>query len=197
MEDNVLADYEYHGTRFAADIEADKRGAKLCGYVDELLQKAVNLPMNSANDTLFDFVMGAYLDHVGGTDRALADATASEIEAFEGLKNGTTIKALLDILLDKNTGLYPIVMGLFDTMDLSAGVSDSGLQSLNYILDMFLGLTVDNLNLNDAKVLEKLFSMLKLFGVDLGFDLKGMSGKAFLDDILASYVTDSLYTSLG
>lgn len=197
LEDNVLADYEYHGTRFAADIAADKRGAKLCGYVDELLQKAVNLPMNSANDTLFDFVMGAYLDHVGGTDRALADATASEIEAFEGLKNGTTIKALLDILLDKNTGLYPIVMGLFDAMDLSAGVSDSGLKSLNFFLDTFLGLTVDNLNLNDAKVLEKLFAMLKMFGVDPGFDLKGMSGKAFLDDILASYVTDSLYTSLG
>ena len=196
LEDVVLADYEYSGTRFAADIAADKRGAKLCGYIDELLQKAVNLPMNSAGDTLFDFVMGAYLDHVGGTDRAWADATADEKEAMEGLKNGTTIKALLDILLDKETGLYPIVMGLFEPLDLSNGVSESGVTLLNTVLDI-LGQSLDDLNLNDSEFLTKLFALLSTFGIDLGFDLKGMTGKEFIDDILASYVTDAFYTSLG
>ena len=197
LEDVVLKDYVYSGTRFADEVAADERGAKLCGYVEELLEKAVNLPMNSAGDTLFDFVMGAYLDHVGGTDRAWADATEAEKEALAGLNDGTTIKALLNILLDKESGLYPIVMGLFDPINLGKDLSESDKTALNGLINMLLGLDIDNFCLNDNATLEKLFGALSLFGIDLGFDLKGMTGKEFIDDILASYVTDALYTSLG
>ena len=197
IEDKVLADYEYGGNR--AEFKSDARGAKIGGYLDELIQKAAFMPLNAAGDTLFDFVMGAYLDHVGGTDRPYAEATADQKEAFAGLKNGSSIKKLVDILLDENTGLYRIVMGLFQPIDLAEGVDSKTVGLLETLISTLLviEMPLDEFNLDSASLLEKLFVFLKGMGLDLGFDLKGMSGKEFLNDVLDSYVTDALYTSLG
>ena len=196
IEDVVLADYEYGGNR--AEFKSDERGAKLCGYLDELIQKAAFMPLNAAGDTLFDFVMGAYLDHVGGTDRPYSEATADQKEAFENLKSGESIEKLLAILLDENSGLYRIVMGLFTPINLEQGADPAKVSAFEKLISTLVyEVDFGALDLNSAPFLAKVFSLLSSFGLDLGFDLKGMTGKEFIDDVLNSYVTDALYTSLG
>jgi hypothetical protein len=122
LEDVVLADYVYGGDNDMYKIPADAvdtRGYKLCGYIDELVARVLNLPVNDAGDTLFNIGLGAYLDHVGGTDFALADATDAVIQALERFEDGSTVKKLVDILLDENNGLMRIVRGLLMPMDLT------------------------------------------------------------------------------
>lgn len=196
IEEVLLADYEYGGDR--AEFSGSERGAKLCGYVDELLTRAINVELNSEGTTLFDFVLGAYLKHVGGFDTAYADASAGDKEALENLSNGSVLKALFAIILDENGGLLPIVKGLFEhPIDIAKGMTTQEVNALNSLF--YLISTEDSVNVHEL-VLDELMpgvvSLLKTMNV-ISLDLKGLSGAEFIDDVINSYVTESFYTSLG
>ncbi len=188
-EEVILKDYVYGGDN--PDFKGTEKGAKLCGYVDELLQEALNMTVNSQGDTLFDFVINAYLDHVGGRDVAYADASEGTKEALALFKDGTNVEKLLNILLDKESGLYRIVVGLLEPIDLAYGLSDEEVSALNGLLGILgTGLDVHALELDAIAP-----GVLKLLGIDLDIGKDGL--KAFVDHTLESYVTDSFYTSLG
>ncbi len=197
VETVVLADYTYGGNN--PEFKSNVQGAKLCGYVDELLQSALNMTVNSQGDTLFDFVMGSYLDHVGGRDVAYADASEATKEALDLFKDGTNVEKLLNILLDKESGLYRIVVGLLEPIDLTYGLSDAEMADLKKLLTT---LNAFNINIDPSAVdlntlVPKVLPLLSAFGLNLDLDLGKDGLKAFLDHTLESYVTDSLYTSLG
>ena len=197
IEDVLLADYEYGGDK--AEFRSSARGAKLCGYIDELLTKAVNTEMNAEGTTLFDFVLGAYLKHVGGFDTSYANATPGDKEALENLANGSVIKALLGVLLDSDSGLLPIVKGLFEhPIDLAKGMDSKAVDALNAIFMLVApeGTEVDAHSLMLDDILPGVTEMLSAMDI-LSLDLKGLSGAEFIDDVIDSYVTESLYTSLG
>ena len=194
FEDVVLADYVYAGNN--DEFKSTARGAKLCGYVDELLQEALNMPVNSEGLGLFDLVINSYLDHVGGRDVAYEDLTAGEKEALALFKDGTNVKKLLDILLDEESGLLRIVNGLFMPIDLAKGMSQTDANALQAVLSL-----IDKKADPHAVVLDNLvpgvLELLSGFGLDLGLDLGDDGIQAFLYHVLESYVTDALYTSLG
>ena len=78
------------------------------------------------------------------------------------------------------------------------GVPDSTVNALESVLGLLLGeVDLSALDLNSNALLNRVFDMLSAFGLDLGLDLKGMSGAEFIDDVLNSYVTDAFYASLG
>lgn len=194
FEQVVLKDYTYAGTN--PEFKGTEHGAKLCGYVDELLQKALNMPVNSQGLGLFDFVINSYMDHIGGRDVAYADLDPQMKEALALFKDGTNVEKLLGILLDEKSGLLPIVKGLFEPIDLAYGMSESDEKALKTILQL-----IDKSADPHALVLDELVpGVLKLLsglGVDLGLDLGDDGLEAFLDHVLESYVTDALYSGLG
>ena len=196
IENVVLADYTYNGDR--EEFKGSERGAKLCGYVDELLQRGVNIKLNSEGATLFEFVLGAYLKHVGGLDTSYADASAADKEALENLANGNTVKELLGVLLDEENGLMPIVKGLFEyPIDLAYGMNAEDIKALNAVFSLIAsGMEVDTSALMLDDILPSVIKLLETFDI-LSLDLKGLNGAEFIDDVIDSYVTESLYTSLG
>ncbi len=197
VETVVLADYTYGGNN--PEFMSNEHGAKLCGYVDELLQSALNMPVNSEGLGLFDFVMGSYLDHVGGRDVAYADASEGTKEALELFKDGTNVEKLLNILLDKESGLYRIVVGLLEPIDLTYGLSDVEMEALNKVISALgaFKINIDPKAVDLNSIVPKVLPLLSAFGLNLDLDLGKDGLKAFLDHTLESYVTDSLYTSLG
>ena len=136
LEVVVLKDYTYGGDN--PEFKGTEHGAKLCGYVDELLQTALNMPVNSEGLGLFDFVINAYMDHIGGRDVAYEDLDDGMKEAMDLFKDGTNVKKLVDILLDENSGLLRIVKGLFEPIDLAYGMSASDEKMLGTVLGSFL-----------------------------------------------------------
>lgn len=196
FEDVVLADYTYAGNN--PDFKGSERGAKLCGYVDELLQEALNMPVNSQGLGLFDFVINSYLDHIGGRDVPYADLDDGMKEAMELFADGTNVEKLINILLDEESGLLRIVKGLLMPIDLGKGMSDSDVNLLKTVFKI-----IDPKVNTDphAVVLDNLvpgaLNLLAGLGIDIGLDLGDEGLGAFLDHVIASYVTDSLYTSLG
>ncbi|MBO5773765.1 MAG: metallophosphoesterase, partial [Clostridia bacterium] len=196
FEDVVLADYTYAGNN--PDFKGTERGAKLCGYVDELLQEALNMPVNSQGLGLFDFVINSYLDHIGGRDVPYADLDDGMKEAMELFADGTNVEKLINILLDEESGLLRIVKGLLMPIDLGKGMSDSDVNLLKTVFKI-----IDPKVNTDphAVVLDNLvpgaLDLLAGLGVDLGIDLGNEGLGAFIDHLIDSYVTESLYTSLG
>lgn len=194
FEDVVLADYVYGGNN--DEFKSTARGAKLCGYVDELLQEALNMPVNSEGLALFDFVINSYLDHVGGRDVPYEQLSAGEKEALALFKDGTNVKKLVDILLDEESGLLRIINGLFVPIDLAKGMDDSQLTLLQTVLKI-----LDKKADPHAVVLDNMLpgalELLAGFGLDLGIDFGTEGLQAFLNHLIDSYLTESLYTSLG
>lgn len=209
VEDVVLANYTYTGTN--ETYKGNARGQKLCGYIDDLLNSVLNMPVSDYGDTLFSFGMGCYFKHVSGLDMPYEDLTAGEKQALAGLKDGTLIKKLLDTLLDEQTGLLRIVYGLFEPMNLSYGITDdTTLQGIAGVIGLVIPSVAEATNsdspdysvlaavdLDDA--LPKIGEYLAMFGFDIGidFDTDNSSGVQIIKDLLDGYVTDSLYSSLG
>jgi len=195
LEDVVLADYTYAGSNTA--YQGAGRGKKLCGYLDELLESVLSLEVNSQGDRFFDFGVGSYLMHNGGTDSSLADAPAATIEALKGFYDGDTIKALLGLLLDEETGFMRLVKGLLLPIDLTAAMSLDDAKIFAGGLEVFMrGVKVDPCSLVLDEVVP---SLLTTFGnmFDFSLDLGGMKLGAYLDKLLEGYITDSFYTGLG
>ncbi|MBO5775960.1 MAG: metallophosphoesterase, partial [Clostridia bacterium] len=193
IEEVVLADYVYQGDK--AEFKQNVPGAKLCGYADDLVNRVLNMEVNSEGLGLFDFVIASYLDHIGGRDVAYEDLDAGKKEALKLFQDGTNVKKLLGILLDEQTGLLPIVKGILEPMDLAYGMGDAEVNSLTTILSILVG----EVDLHNFKLDDIVEPVLGLVGPLLGFelDLGGNGLGAFIDSLLESYVTESLYTSLG
>ena len=194
FEDVVLADYVYGGNN--DEFKSTARGAKLCGYVDELLQEALNMPVNSEGLALFDFVINSYLDHIGGRDVPYEQLSAGEKEALALFKDGTNVKKLVDILLDEESGLLRIINGLFVPIDLAKGMDDSQFTLLQTVLKI-LDKNADPHAVVLDNMLPGALELLAGFGLDLGIDFGTEGLQAFLDHLIDSYLTESLYTSLG
>lgn len=195
IEDVVLADYQYAGQNPA--YMGTGRGKKICGYADELVERAINLKVNPQGDTLFEFGIESYLMHNGGTDTSLANAPQSTLDALAGFYSGETVKALLDVLLDKDSGLLRLVKGLLLPIDLTTAMSAADAKALTDLLGAFAGgIEIDP----KALVLDDIVPpLLKTFGDMLGFsfDLEGLKLGDYLDKLLYDYITDSFYTGLG
>ncbi len=194
FEDVVLKDYVYGGTN--PDFKGNERGAKLCGYLDELIQEAINMPVNSEGLALFDFVINSYLDHIGGRDVPYADLDDGYKEAMELFADGTNVEKLINILLDEESGLLRIIKGLLEPIDLAKGMSDSEVDLLEMVLEL-----LDKNADPHAVVLDDLvpgvLDLLETFDIVIDLDLGEDGLGAFLDHTIESYVTESLYTSLG
>lgn len=190
-----LEDYVYAGDN--AEFQGTAHGQKLCGYLDELIDAVLNMPVNSQNDTLFDFALGCYLDHVGGTDTTWEDATDGTREALEKFLDGSNVEALLNLLLDEETGLMRIVKCLFEPIDLGYGMTDDELSSFSTLLSLVApkDKKIDMHAFVIDDILPNVMSFLSSLGIN--FDMKGLGGAEFIDDVLDSYVTDAFYTSLG
>ena len=193
IEEVVLDDYVYTGDK--AEFKTNARGAKLCGYADDLVNRVLNMEVNSEGLGLFDFVIEGYLDHIGGRDVAYADLSEGKKEALKLFQDGTNVKKLLNILLDEKTGLLRIVRGILEPMDLAYGMPDADVNSLATLLSLFVG----EVDLHNFKLDDVVEPVLGLVGPLLGFELdlggKGLGG--FIDNLIESYITESLYTSLG
>lgn len=194
IENVALKDYVYRGDN--PEYTTDKRGAKLCGYLEEIVDKALTLPVTEDGLTLFDFGMWGYLTHVGGLDVPSELLDDQKKEAIENFNNGTAVRALLDLLLDAEKGLLPLVDSLLTTpIDLTAGVHANVKNALGKLLSLIGGGDLDLSHLTLATdlsgVLDFVLPMLGL-EIDLGDNLK-----EFVDHTLASYLTDSFYSGLG
>lgn len=194
VETVVLADYNYGGDK--AEFKSNAHGAKLCGYVDELLQKALNMPVNSEGLGLFDFVINAYLDHIGGRDVPYNDLSAGMKEALALFDDGTNVEKLVNILLDEESGLLRIVKGLFKPIDLAYGMSEKDAKVVAGILGMITK-NVDPHAVVLDNIVPGLLNILSALGMDIGIDFGNDGLEAYLDHVLDSYVTDAFYTSLG
>lgn len=190
-----LEDYVYAGDN--AEFQGTAHGQKLCGYLDELIDAVLNMPVNSQNDTLFDFALGCYLDHVGGTDTTWEGATEGTREALLKFLDGSNVEALLNLLLDEETGLMRIVKCLFEPIDLGYGMTDEELNGFSGLLSLVASKdqTIDMHNFVIDDILPNVMTLLSSLGIN--FDMKGLGGAEFIDDVLDSYVTDAFYTSLG
>lgn len=189
-----LEGYVYGGDN--DEFKGTAHGQKLCGYLDELIEAVLNMPVNDDNETLFDFALGCYLDHVGGTDTTYEDATEGTKQALAKFLDGTNVEKLLGLLLDEETGLMRIVKCLFEPIDLAYGMSDKDANSIASLFKLINSkITVDPHAVVIDDILPGVMQLLSSFGISL--DMKGLGGAEFIDDVLDSYVTDSFYTSLG
>lgn len=196
IEDVVLVDYNYYGDNQL--YSSDEQGAKLCGYLDDLVNKVLNTKVNTKGDTLIDFALGSYLKHMGGLDTSLNDATPDDLEALANFKNGTIVRELLLVLLDKQTGLYPLLEGLTQPMDLAKGMTDTEASGLAAIFKLFTekDIKVDEHAIVLDDYIQKILSLLS--GMDIiSLDMGGATIQEYLDNTLDSFITDSFYTSLG
>ncbi|MDD3947728.1 MAG: metallophosphoesterase family protein, partial [Clostridia bacterium] len=196
IEDVVLADYTYAGDN--PKYLGEGRGKKLCAYLEEMVDKALEYPMNARGDTLFDIGVGGYLAHQGGIDTSLADADPAVLEALQNLKNGTAVKAMLDTLLDEQTGLLRIVRGLFLPIDLTNELSSGEASIVNFLLGALWpeGETVDGSAVLLDELVPKVLELMEAL-TGSSIDLGGKTLEQFLDYYLEGYITESLYTGLG
>lgn len=190
------------GYVYSGDVEEFKgtaHGQKLCGYLDELVTRVLNMPVNDDNETLFDFGLGCYLDHVGGTDTTYADATVGTKQALDRFLDGSTVKKLVDILLDEDAGLMRIVKSLFKPIDLAYGMTAEDENLLTTTLGLVAGskVTVNSHAVVLDDIVPGALNFAKAFGLEVDLDFKGLEASEFIDDVIDSYVTDSFYTSLG
>lgn len=193
VEEDALADYEYSGTN--EEFYQEGVGYKLCGYLDDLITEALYDDITDGV-TMFDFAMGGYLAHLSGDDKPLAETDASVLEGLEKLNDGTRVDILVDLLLS-DTGIYPIIESLLKPLDLTQGLTDDDIKTL----ESLLGIISKDLDLSALKVddiVPGVLDLLKnLMGLDLGIDLDGIALKDLLDDAIAEYVTDSFDVALG
>ena len=200
LENVTLKDYTYQGD--VAEFKTNKTGAKLCGYLHELIYRAVNMPVNSQGGTFADFALTGYITHMGGEDVFPEQLKVGQKEALENLTNGSIVKNLLNILLDEKNGLLPLVKAILnDSIDLGRELDAEVKQGLEGLVKILL-LGGKDCNLNEFKlqpVVPGVLTLLGAFGIniDIGFDLTEKPLGELVDEVLEEYVTESLYTGLG
>lgn len=194
----VLKDYTYGGTnpKFADGEE------KLLGFADELVGKLLDIDVGEYK--LAEFFFDLYLGHCVGTEaESYAALTQKQKDALEYVKSGGLLKEMIAILLDKDSGLYFLLEGLLTTpLDLAKG--DADIASSFRFIGAFIGykltgeesLDASNIVLQDVakRALESDFVKNM---IDLGIDLGNMTVMEFLDDVIDSYLTESLYDNLS
>lgn len=194
----ILTDYNYSG-----DNETYKQN-KLFGFVEELLYKVIDIEVAPETNT-FDLVMYCYLAHMYGNEATSFDNLPANIQTgLNFVSSGDFVKELLDIILDKEEGLYFLLEGILNVpLDLSHNIPESfdksfignliGKGILKYPKNNPLTLSYFILDEVLTKTLDT--DIVKAFGID--FDLGGNTILEFLDVTVEDYLTDSLYTGVG
>jgi 3',5'-cyclic AMP phosphodiesterase CpdA len=177
IEAEFLTDYVYTGTNEL--YKADVPGAKLCGYVYDIVINLVNLPLNDQGGTLFTVAIEAYLQHLGGTDTPLAERESDTafFAALNNLKTGVGTKGLIDGLLYNGGagGLYELLEFLLTKpinfeygLDLSEGNANPfpALELFN------IWATMDRITI-DKLVRFFVVDLIPAFNLDINLDMLG------------------------
>ncbi len=189
----VLASYEYQGTDPALENN------KIFGFLRDMVDKLLSLEL-SESVGIIDYVMYIYSGQSEGTEASSLEEIPVEIrEATANIRSGEVVKELVEILLDKEEGIYFLLKGLLETsIDIS---SVNGISPIITLLSTMLEypksapLTADNIVLGDV-ALKLLDSRLGAsFGINL--DLGGKTIVGFLDAMLEDYLTESLFIGVG
>lgn len=189
----VLKDYQYQGTN--DEYNSNVVGAKLGGFLDDLINNLLDIKVNSEGDNLFDFGLGSYLKHIGGTDTAYNDLSAGQKEAFANFQNGTTIKTMFDMILNKDTGLYKLVAGLTEPIDFTKDLNKEQQIMFKGLLTLLKKKDVSEIKMSAVKLDDT--TLISMAGGLLNMNLPYETIMENIDNILNSYITGSFYTSLG
>ncbi len=194
----VLADYTYEGDN---EKFIGKDNMKIFGYLEEMVDVVLNHDMSSDGSGIyiFDMFMGLYMSHNKGTDvNSYEDLDADTQEALEYIKSGKMVNAILDALLDKETGLYFIIDKLASSdLDLSANLEDSRIGTLiGNLSGLIGGLEIDLEKFNLGEILKGVGDVLNNM-LPMQFDFANMSVGEIIDDVVAKYLTDALVNGLS
>jgi 3',5'-cyclic AMP phosphodiesterase CpdA len=198
----VLTDYTYTGTNATYYQEE----YKLFGYLEDLIND-ICFDELAEDIGIYTLVIDAYASHCAGTDvSSISELSEAKQEALNKIYSGEFIDNVIQKLLDGQTGLYRLIVGLEDTtLDLSEGISDS-FNSLISMVGGILGfdsdtfeLDLSSFNLGDVLAVagksELVNSMLAK--TSLSIDLSTMSLTEIIDDIVDKYLTESFEKALG
>ncbi|MCL2631256.1 MAG: metallophosphoesterase family protein, partial [Firmicutes bacterium] len=207
VENVVLDGYEYSGTvdRFKPDPVTGKyeKYARLFGFVEEIANRAVAIQVTDT-DTLLSFAIGAYLRHCGGLGVPESELSDNDRQGLNSFKNGTTVKALFDVLLDEEVGLLRVVKGLSEPINIGRNMSASELSKLESLLNgvaLFSGKLTSLPKFDGEKFLLDGYIPIVLGFLDnfmgLSLPVEGAGLWEMANNLMESYLTDSIYTGLG
>lgn len=190
IETKVLDDYTYGGDN---PICANGEN-KLFGFLEELVGEVRGLSITSRDDSIIEVFFFCFFAHIDGALYTSIDQLPSHIrEGIDNLRNGSVVESLLEILLDKDKGVYKILAGLLTReMNLSEGLSANDMNLLNSLGGV---LGIENFNVASVN-LDKLVRAALSF-LDIGLDIGTGTALDFVDTMLNSYLTKSFSTGLG
>ena len=192
----ILADYTYSGD----DPKYKGENMKLFAYAKELVERLVNMTL-AEDATVLDTFLDMYRRHSQGDNvDTVADLPVKYQEALKTVQSGEFVRKLFNILLDKETGLMKIIIGLCETdLDLSANLSPKMKSLLEDVIPVLgiEGFEISKFNL--GKLVKAAAPLLAdtLSNLGMQIDLENMTIPEIIDDIVAKYVTDDFITSLG
>jgi len=192
IETKVLDDYVYSG-----DNPLYQNGQnKLLGYLEELLDEVRALSITSDNRNIIDIAFACFFINTNGEFYGEFDDLPAYIkEGITNLENGSVVRDLIGILLNKETGLYRILEGLLtETLNLSEGLTYSQINSINGLGNGILN--IEGFNIASVNIDELLRAALSLLDISI-IDVGSGSVLDFIDEEIDSYLTDSLCTGLG
>lgn len=194
----ILADYTYKGTteRYkAADM-------KIFGFLEEMVYKVAHAQVGE-DATMLSVFMDCYVRHCTGEDWAsVSDMPATHQALLKQLTSGEFVDFLFETLLDRETGLMKIIVGLSETtLDLSKGISSDFKSTLNLLMGV---LGVKNFSLAEFNLGEIVKAAVQIdmvndliSGLGVEIDLVNNTIPEVIDEIVFKYLTDNFKQSLG